>query len=93
MFTNGCFDLIHLGHVKYFQYAKSQGDLLVVGVNTDASIRGLKGEKRPIISEEDRVSVLEELESIDYLVTFGDETPMRVDRGDAAGRAGEGGGL
>lgn len=78
VFTNGCFDLIHLGHVKYFQYAKAQGDLLVVGVNTDASIRGLKGDKRPIISEEDRVSVLEELESIDYLITFGDETPMRL---------------
>ncbi|HZZ43208.1 MAG TPA: D-glycero-beta-D-manno-heptose 1-phosphate adenylyltransferase [Tepidisphaeraceae bacterium] len=78
VFTNGCFDLIHLGHVKYFQYAKSQGDLLVVGVNTDASIRGLKGDKRPIISEEDRISVLEELESIDYLVPFGDETPMRL---------------
>lgn len=78
VFTNGCFDLVHLGHVKYFQYAKAQGDLLVVGVNTDASIRGLKGDKRPIINEEDRVSVLEELESIDYLITFGDETPMRL---------------
>lgn len=78
VFTNGCFDLIHLGHVKYFQFAKSQGDLLVVGVNTDASIRGLKGDKRPIINEEDRVSVLEELESIDYLIAFGDETPMRL---------------
>lgn len=78
VFTNGCFDLIHLGHVKYFQFAKAQGDLLVVAVNTDSSIRNLKGEKRPIINEEDRVGVLEELESIDYLIRFSDETPLRL---------------
>jgi D-beta-D-heptose 7-phosphate kinase/D-beta-D-heptose 1-phosphate adenosyltransferase len=78
VFTNGCFDLIHLGHIKYFQSAKREGDLLVVGVNTDAGIRRLKGEKRPIISEEDRVSVLEELESIDYLVTFDEDTPIEL---------------
>jgi len=76
VFTNGCFDLIHLGHVKYFQFAKAQGDLLVVGINTDQSIRRLKGDKRPIISEDDRISVLEELESIDYLVRFDEDTPM-----------------
>jgi D-beta-D-heptose 7-phosphate kinase / D-beta-D-heptose 1-phosphate adenosyltransferase len=75
VFTNGCFDLIHLGHVKYFQFAKAQGDLLVVGVNTDESIRRLKGPKRPVVNEEDRVGVLEELESIDYVVRFGDDTP------------------
>lgn len=78
VFTNGCFDLIHLGHVKYFQYAKAQGDLLVVGVNTDMSIRRLKGTKRPIINEADRVSVLEELESIDYLVRFEEDTPLEL---------------
>jgi D-beta-D-heptose 7-phosphate kinase/D-beta-D-heptose 1-phosphate adenosyltransferase len=78
VFTNGCFDLIHLGHVKYFQFAKAQGDLLVVGVNTDAGIRRLKGSKRPIINEQDRVSVLEELESIDYLVRFDDDTPIKL---------------
>ena len=76
VFTNGCFDLIHLGHVKYFRFAKAQGDILVVGVNTDASIRRLKGEKRPLIEENDRVGVLEELESIDYLVRFDEDTPM-----------------
>jgi D-beta-D-heptose 7-phosphate kinase/D-beta-D-heptose 1-phosphate adenosyltransferase len=76
VFTNGCFDLIHLGHVKYFRFAKAQGDLLVVGVNTDAGIRRLKGSKRPIINEQDRVTVLEELESIDYLIRFSDDTPM-----------------
>jgi len=80
VFTNGCFDLIHLGHVKYFQFAKKQGDLLVVGVNTDASIRRLKGEKRPIVREDDRLSVLEELESIDYLVRFDEDTPLELIR-------------
>jgi D-beta-D-heptose 7-phosphate kinase/D-beta-D-heptose 1-phosphate adenosyltransferase len=78
VFTNGCFDLIHLGHIKYFQFAKSQGDLLVVGVNTDTGIRRLKGSKRPIINEHDRVSVLEELESIDYLVKFDEDTPIKL---------------
>ena len=78
VFTNGCFDIVHLGHVKYFQWAKSQGDLLVVGVNTDAGIRRLKGEKRPVISEDDRVGVLEELESIDYLIRFDEDTPIEL---------------
>jgi D-beta-D-heptose 7-phosphate kinase/D-beta-D-heptose 1-phosphate adenosyltransferase len=76
VFTNGCFDIIHLGHVKYFQFAKSQGDLLVVAVNTDASIRRLKGANHPVIDESDRVGVLEEFQSIDYLVRFDDDTPM-----------------
>lgn len=78
VFTNGCFDLVHLGHIKYFQFAKEQGDLLVVGVNTDASIRRLKGSKRPIINEHDRVEVLAELESIDYLVKFDEDTPLEL---------------
>jgi D-beta-D-heptose 7-phosphate kinase/D-beta-D-heptose 1-phosphate adenosyltransferase len=80
VFTNGCFDLIHLGHVKYFQFAKSQGDILVVGVNTDASIRRLKGPKRPVVNELDRVGVLEELESIDYLIRFDEDTPENLIR-------------
>jgi D-beta-D-heptose 7-phosphate kinase/D-beta-D-heptose 1-phosphate adenosyltransferase len=78
VFTNGCFDLIHPGHTKYFRFAKAQGDLLVVGVNTDASIRRLKGEKRPIIGETDRLEVLEELQSIDYLITFDADTPREL---------------
>jgi len=78
VFTNGCFDLIHLGHIKYFQFAKQQGDLLIVGVNTDKSIQRLKGDKRPIIDEADRISVLEELESIDYLVAFDEDTPINL---------------
>jgi D-beta-D-heptose 7-phosphate kinase/D-beta-D-heptose 1-phosphate adenosyltransferase len=78
VFTNGCFDLIHPGHIKSFQLAKREGEVLVVGVNTDAGIRRLKGEKRPLISELDRVSVLEELESIDYLVTFDEDIPIKL---------------
>jgi len=76
VFTNGCFDIIHLGHVEYFRFAKRQGDILVVAVNTDSSIRRLKGPRRPIIAEHDRVSVLEELESIDYVILFDDDTPI-----------------
>jgi D-beta-D-heptose 7-phosphate kinase/D-beta-D-heptose 1-phosphate adenosyltransferase len=78
VFTNGCFDLIHPGHTKYFRFAKRQGDLLVVGVNTDASIRRLKGDKRPIINESDRLEVLEELQSIDYLITFDTDSPREL---------------
>jgi D-beta-D-heptose 7-phosphate kinase/D-beta-D-heptose 1-phosphate adenosyltransferase len=66
--------------VKYFRYAKAQGDLLVVAVNTDSSIRRLKGNKRPIIGEDDRINVLEELESIDYLVRFDEDTPLEIIR-------------
>jgi D-beta-D-heptose 7-phosphate kinase/D-beta-D-heptose 1-phosphate adenosyltransferase len=76
VFTNGCFDIVHLGHVEYFRFARRQGDVLVVAVNTDESIRRLKGPRRPIIPEDDRVSVLEELESIDYLIKFSDDTPI-----------------
>jgi len=78
VFTNGCFDLIHLGHVTYFKFAKAQGDILVVGVNTDNGIRRLKGSKRSIINENDRIGVLEELESIDYLVRFDEDTPIEL---------------
>jgi D-beta-D-heptose 7-phosphate kinase/D-beta-D-heptose 1-phosphate adenosyltransferase len=80
VFTNGCFDIIHLGHVKYFRWAKQQGDILVVGVNTDSGIRRLKGPKRPVIHEDDRIGVLEELESIDYLVRFDEDTPIELIR-------------
>ncbi len=76
VFTNGCFDIVHLGHVEYFRFAKRQGDVLVVAVNSDRSIQKLKGPKRPIIPEDDRISVLEELESIDYVIRFDDDTPI-----------------
>ncbi len=80
VFTNGCFDLIHLGHVKYFQWARRQGDVLVVGVNTDQGISRLKGPNRPIVGEADRIGVLEELQSIDYLIRFDEDTPLELIR-------------
>ena len=78
VFTNGCFDLVHAGHVGYFQFAKRQGDVLVVGVNTDTGIQRLKGPTRPITPEADRLAVLEELESIDHLLTFDADTPIEL---------------
>ena len=74
-FTNGCFDILHAGHVSYLRAAAEQGDLLVVAVNSDRSIRKLKGPDRPVNHEADRVSVLSALESVDYLVIFDSDTP------------------
>ena len=78
VFTNGCFDLLHVGHVKYLQKARELGDLLVVGLNTDASVRRLKGEKRPLIEETERAHILAALDCIDYVVLFDEDTPLRV---------------
>jgi len=75
VFTNGCFDLLHVGHVKYLQQARRLGDLLVLGLNTDASIRRLKGPKRPLICEEERAHILAALDCIDYVVLFDEDTP------------------
>ncbi len=72
--TNGCFDVIHAGHVAYLKEARAQGDLLVVGINSDASVRGLKGEERPIFKEAERLEVLGEFQSIEYLVVFPEPT-------------------
>ena len=78
VFTNGCFDLLHVGHVKYLQKARQLGDLLVVGLNSDASVRRLKGEKRPLIEESERAHILAALDCIDYLVLFDEDTPLGV---------------
>lgn len=78
VFTNGCFDLIHVGHVKYLQKARSFGDLLVLGLNSDASVRRLKGEKRPLISQDERAHLLAALDCVDYLVIFDEDTPLRL---------------
>ncbi|MFA9477889.1 D-glycero-beta-D-manno-heptose 1-phosphate adenylyltransferase [Phycisphaerales bacterium AB-hyl4] len=75
-FTNGCFDILHAGHVQYLRHAARHGDLLIVGVNSDDSIRRLKGPQRPVNQLDDRVLVLSELESVDYVVVFDDDTPM-----------------
>jgi D-beta-D-heptose 7-phosphate kinase/D-beta-D-heptose 1-phosphate adenosyltransferase len=78
VFTNGCFDILHLGHVKYLEKAKSLGDLLVVGLNSDASVRLIKGKGRPINSESDRAMVLASLCFVDYVTIFNDPTPERL---------------
>lgn len=75
VFTNGCFDILHVGHVKYLQEAKSYGDVLIVGLNSDSSVRELKGPTRPVNSEDDRAYILAALESVDYVVVFSEETP------------------
>lgn len=79
-FTNGCFDILHLGHVQYLHEARAQADCLVVGLNTDSSVRGLKGPGRPVNSEEARAAVLAALRDVDYIVLFGDPTPIEVIR-------------
>jgi len=78
VFTNGCFDLLHAGHVKYLQQARNLGDLLVLGLNSDESIRRLKGEKRPLLEETERAQILAALDCIDYLTIFGEDTPLEL---------------
>lgn len=73
VFTNGCFDILHQGHVDYLYFARQQGDLLAVGMNSDASVRRLKGELRPILPQNERARILAALESVDYVTLF-DET-------------------
>lgn len=78
VFTNGCFDLIHTGHTRYLAKAKSLGDVLVVAVNSDASVRVIKGKKRPINTEADRMETLAALESVDFVTLFEEPDPYRV---------------
>jgi D-beta-D-heptose 7-phosphate kinase/D-beta-D-heptose 1-phosphate adenosyltransferase len=78
VFTNGCFDLLHAGHVALLEAARGQGDYLVVGVNTDRSVRRLKGVGRPIVPLRERMEVLAALRSVDCVVPFGGPTPARI---------------
>lgn len=80
VFTNGCFDVLHRGHVEYLAAARELGDLLVVGLNTDRSVRALKGESRPVHTETDRAVVLAALESVDVVVLFDEDTPLDLIR-------------
>ena len=80
IFTNGCFDLLHPGHVSYLRAARSLGDALVVGLNSDASVGKLKGPSRPVVPEMDRAAVLEALESVDAVVVFAEDTPVQLMR-------------
>jgi D-beta-D-heptose 7-phosphate kinase/D-beta-D-heptose 1-phosphate adenosyltransferase len=78
VFTNGCFDILHTGHVEYLNFAKSQGDILVVGLNSDSSVRTIKGAERPINNQDDRAAVLAALESVDYIALFDEPTPLKL---------------
>jgi D-beta-D-heptose 7-phosphate kinase/D-beta-D-heptose 1-phosphate adenosyltransferase len=78
VFTNGVFDLLHRGHVEYLEDARALGDRLVIGLNTDASVRRLKGPSRPIMGEQDRAAVVRALACVDLVVLFDDDTPLRL---------------
>ena len=78
VFTNGCFDIIHRGHIEYLNEAKSLGDFLVVGLNSDSSVKKLKGSGRPVVGEIDRAFVLSSLKPVDCVIIFGEETPYEL---------------
>lgn len=78
VFTNGCFDILHRGHIEYLAKAKAMGDVLVVGVNSDASVKRIKGNGRPIVEEQDRAAVVAALASVDYVCVFEEDTPLAL---------------
>ncbi len=78
VFTNGCFDLLHVGHIRYLEEAKTLGDILIVGVNSDASVRKLKGPKRPVLPVEDRTEILSGLGCVDYITVFDELDPLAL---------------
>jgi len=78
VFTNGCFDILHAGHVSYLSKAKSLGDALVVGLNSDGSVKKLKGKSRPIVAQKNRAILLAALEAVDLVVVFNDRTPLKL---------------
>lgn len=78
VFTNGCFDLLHVGHLRYLQAARALGDRLVIGLNTDASVQALKGPTRPIVPEDERAELLAGLACVDYVTLFGEQTADAV---------------
>ena len=78
VFTNGCFDLLHAGHVRYLREARALGDVLVVALNSDASVRKLKGEGRPILNQDERSEVMSALEVVDYVTVFNEQTPREL---------------
>ncbi len=78
VFTNGVFDILHRGHVEYLNQARSLGDALFVGVNSDASTRRIKGEKRPVVPQDDRMFVLSNLRAVDFVASFDEDTPLEI---------------
>lgn len=93
VWTNGCFDIMHAGHTQYLNFARRQGDVLIVGVNSDASVRSYKSEGRPIVGQEDRAEVLAALECVDYVVVFDEPTPIDLIRAITPDVLVKGGGL
>lgn len=77
-FANGCFDVLHVGHIRYLQDAKKQADVLVVGVNGDASVRELKGEGRPVMPANERAEIIAAIEGVDYVTVFDERSPARL---------------
>ena len=78
VFTNGCFDLVHRGHIHLLRQAKTLGDILIVGLNSDVSVKAIKGPDRPIMPETDRIELIAALEMVDYVVTYNEPDPYRV---------------
>jgi rfaE bifunctional protein nucleotidyltransferase chain/domain len=78
VFTNGCFDLLHYGHLRYLEEAKAKGDILVVAINSDASVRKIKGNKRPLTNEKDRARIIAGLGCVDYVAIFSQDTPLEI---------------
>lgn len=78
VFTNGCFDILHIGHIRLLEFAKRQGDILVVAINSDLSVKRLKGDKRPIVPQDDRAEVLSALSCVDYVIIFPEDTPVET---------------
>ena len=78
VFTNGCFDLLHVGHVRYLAAARSEGDLLVVGLNSDRSVQLIKGNNRPIVKQDQRLEILASLECVDYVTLFDEPEPLKL---------------
>jgi D-beta-D-heptose 7-phosphate kinase/D-beta-D-heptose 1-phosphate adenosyltransferase len=78
VFTNGCFDILHVGHTRYLREAKKLGDILILALNSDSSVRGLKGDRRPLIPEEERADVVASLEAVDYVTLFDEPTPLTL---------------
>ena len=78
VFTNGCFDILHVGHVRYLRQAKALGDVLVIGLNRDRSVKHLKGSGRPVTNETERAEVLSALDAVDYIIFFGEHTPEKL---------------
>ena len=78
VFTNGCFDVLHAGHIDYLNKAKAAGDVLILGLNSDASVKRIKGAKRPIVNEEERAFILSNLKAVDYVTLFDEDTPQEI---------------